>query len=88
MTPYEQETLAKIIQEIPEEVRRRYNALIKKRRAENLTAAEHEELICLSDRIEGVEVMRLEYLAELANLRHISIATFLDMLNLTSPSYA
>jgi uncharacterized protein (DUF2461 family) len=88
LTQHEEETLAGITQEIPEEVRERYNALVEKRHAEALTAQEHEELISLSDRIEEVEVKRLEYLTELAKHRNVSLRTLMNTLNITSPSYA
>jgi hypothetical protein len=88
LTQYEKETLARIAQEIPEAVRERYGVLVEKRRAETLTEAGHQELISLSDRIEAVEVKRLEYLAELAKRRHVSLVTLMHTLDITSPSYA
>ena len=49
---------------------------------------EQEELVRLSDWIELVEVKRLEYLAELATQRGVSLLTLMDTLGIKSPSYA
>jgi hypothetical protein len=51
----------------------RYGQLIGKRRAEQLTAGEHLELTSLSDRLEGLNVRRLELLGELARLRNTTL---------------
>jgi len=51
----------------------RYHALSAKRDAETLTPAEHQELISLSQSIEAGDVKRLDYMAELAKLRGISL---------------
>jgi hypothetical protein len=47
--------------------------LSAKRDAETLTPAEHQELISLSQSIEAGDVKRLDYMAELAKLRGISL---------------
>jgi len=60
----------------------RYGQLIVKRRAEELTADEHVELTGLSDRLERLNVRRLEVLNELATLRNTTLPTLMDQLGL------
>ena len=48
----------------------RYHMLIDKRHAETMTPEEQQELIALSDQIEAINVQRMTYLIELAQLRH------------------
>jgi hypothetical protein len=69
----ESELLLRITDGPPEAVWRRYHDLAPKRDAETLTPAEYEELIKLSEAIESVDVKRLEYMAELAKLRGVSL---------------
>ncbi len=59
-----------------------YRQLIAKRRAEQLTAAEHIELTGLSDRLERLNVRRLELLSELATLRNTTLPELMDHLGL------
>ncbi|MCY2991272.1 MAG: hypothetical protein NTY19_25870 [Planctomycetota bacterium] len=60
----------------------RYRQLIEKRRAEQLTAEEHVELTAISDRVEELNVRRLELLSELARLRNTTLPTLMDQLGL------
>lgn len=59
-----------------------YRQLIEKRRAEQLTAEEHFELTALSDRLERLNVRRLELLTELARLRNTTLSELMDQLGL------
>jgi hypothetical protein len=61
--------LEKINEGLSAETWHRYRELKAKRDAATLTAEEHAELIALSDTIEGWNVRRLEFVAELARLR-------------------
>ena len=88
LTEEEKQTLDRIVREIPSEVRTAYRTLVEQRRAESLTEEAQQELIRLSDWIEGVEVKRLEYLAELAHQRGCRLSEFLRALGIPSPSYA
>ncbi|MFW0859217.1 MAG: hypothetical protein AAGB97_03420 [Dehalococcoidia bacterium] len=63
----EAKLLLKINEGFPPELRKRYNELIAKRRAESLTPDEYDELLCLTDEVESLEALRMEYLAELAD---------------------
>ena len=60
----------------------RYRQLIEKRQAEQLTAEEHVELTALSDRLERLNVRRLELLRELARLRNTTLPALMDQLGL------
>ena len=82
---------ARLIEQInegfPPELWRRYNELVTKRRAETLTVDEQAELISLSDQIEEFNTRRLEFLADLARLRQISLAELMQQLGITTPQY-
>ena len=71
----EAELLLRINEGPSEMVWRRYHELSSKRDAESLTHGEHEELIGLSETIEGADVQRLQYMAKLAKLRGVSLRT-------------
>jgi hypothetical protein len=57
------------VRELPREMTERYQALVARRRAETLTAAEHAELLALTDRVEEFQIQRLDLLNELARMR-------------------
>jgi hypothetical protein len=88
LTSKEKRRIAAIIQEVPEESRARYAALVRKQREATLHDEEQEELVRLSDWIELAEVKRLEYLVELATQRGVPLLTLMDILGIKSPSYA
>jgi hypothetical protein len=67
----ESELLQRINEGLPESTWARYEVLKGKRDAETLTEAEHQELIRLVDEVEGWNVRRLEWVAELAKLRGV-----------------
>lgn len=67
------ELLAEINRGLPNELRGPYARLVEKRDAETLTAAEHEELIRLSDAVESCQARRLETLIELAQCRALTL---------------
>lgn len=60
----------------------RYDQLVGKRRAETLTPEELDELIALSDQIEKVNVRRIEYLAELAQMRNTTVSAWITELGI------
>jgi hypothetical protein len=66
----------------------RYRDLIAKRRAEALSPAEQNALIALSDKIEAINVRRIERLVELAHLRNTPLETLMEQLGITAPAYA
>lgn len=78
----ESELLVKINEGLPENVGQRYRDLRTRRRAGVLTPGEHDELLRLTDRAEGLEAERLAHLAELARLRHTSLPALVEELGL------
>ena len=66
----------------------RYRELIAKRQAETLTLEEQSALIAFSDQIEETNVKRIQYLAELAQLRGTTIQALLEELGLKRITYA
>ncbi len=72
---------------IPEETRTRCAALTKKSRQGDLTDEEQAELMTLVDQIELLNVERIEYLAQLAQLRKTTLAALMDDLELKPLSY-
>jgi hypothetical protein len=74
--------LQQINQSIPPKLQERYDGLITKRRADTLTDDEYQELLELSDRIEAIDVKRLGYLSELAQLRQTSLTALIQELQL------
>lgn len=69
----EAEIILKIKTIFSVEERERYNELYAKFQRDDLTQAEHEELLELSDRFELLNAERLEYLGQLAQIRHQTI---------------
>jgi hypothetical protein len=66
----------------------RYRELIAKRQAETLTPDEQVQLIALSDQIEEANVKRIEYVAELAQVRKTTIPAVMKELGLRPVAYA
>ena len=83
----EEDLLATIHVGLPKTTWDRYHELIARPRAETLTEEEHAELIQLSDRVEAMNVSRLEKLVELANLRGVKLETLMDQLGIRNPAY-
>jgi signal transduction histidine kinase len=82
----ESELIFKIKQSIPDELQQQFNDLIAKRYSLTLTNAEQAELIQLSDRIEDLDAKRIEYLAQLAQLRKRSLTEVMQDLNIQPPA--
>jgi hypothetical protein len=79
--------LQKINQEPSTETWQRFALLTAKRRAETLTDEEYEELLELVNEIELRDAKRVEYLAELAQLRNVSLRTLMQQLDIRPPAY-
>jgi hypothetical protein len=88
LTKIETELLLKINQGLPPDVQTRFDTLVAKRQAETLTSEEHQELLNLTDQLEKADTQRVKYMAELAQLRGISLSTLLKDLGLRPPAYA
>jgi hypothetical protein len=85
----ESELLLKINQGVPEQLQQRYDALLRKRRQKKLTRSEHQELLGLSQQMEQFDVERLRLLAELAQLRGLSLPELMQQLGIepSEPEY-
>jgi hypothetical protein len=59
---------------IPVELQTRFNELVKKRQATTINEIEIQELCDLNDRIELLEAARIQDLAQLAQLRSVSLS--------------
>jgi hypothetical protein len=83
-----QKTEAELIQQIniglsPSDWQQ-YHTLITKRQAENLTQTEHQQLIVMSDRLEKLNVQRIQALIQLASLRHQSLPELMKSLGINA----
>lgn len=65
--------------------RLRFNELIEKRRDENISENEHDELIALTEKGEELNVKRLKYLIEIANIRNKSLREVIKELEIFPP---
>jgi hypothetical protein len=83
----ESELLLKINQGIPLDIQKYYNDLIVKRDAETLTNDEYRDLLGLTEQIEKQQAERIGYLAELANLKGISLNTLMENLGIQTQVY-
>lgn len=70
----------------PEPVWSRYHELIDRRRALQLTEAEHNELLRLNDEIETTHVERLEAVSRLAELRGVDFEQLMNQLGIAPRS--
>jgi len=84
----EAELLRKINQGLPADIQARYDHLIAKRRSESLSDDEYRELLQLTELAENHDVRRIEYLAELADLRRQPLIALMDELGIHPPDYA
>jgi hypothetical protein len=63
-----------------------YRGLVAKRQGCRLTAAEHRELLRISDQLEKREAKRLQALVKLAKLRKQSLTELMTTLGLPGPA--
>ena len=78
----ETDLLLKINQGIPDALRQRYADLIQKRKQEMLAITEQAELLQLTGQVEKLETQRIEYLAELADLRKTTLVGLIKELGI------
>ena len=83
----EAQLLHKINQGIDPELRAQYQTLRAKLEAETLTDAEYNTLIQLSNQIEQFGAQRLEALANLAQLRQVSLSELMETLGIQPVTY-
>ncbi len=84
----EAELLAKINHWLPPHIKPRLDSLLGKHDAETLTPEEHDELTVLTDELEVAHAQRVEALAELANLRGVTLRDIMTQLGIHFPDYA
>ncbi len=82
LTHDEAELLLKINEGLPSTVQLRLDELIAKRQTQSLTAAEHQELIQLTEQSEKIDADRLQHLLALAALRKVSLDEVMQQLGL------
>jgi hypothetical protein len=84
--PTSQPTEADLLQQInigfSSQTWEQYHALIAKRRAETLSSEEHDQLIQLSNRLENLNVARIQALIQLANLRNETLEDLMQALGI------
>lgn len=67
---------------IPAELQARFSELVKKRQASTINELELQELCDLNDQIELLEAARIQDLAQLAQLRSVSLSELMQQLKL------
>ena len=87
LSPEEGHLLSKINLGLSPTEWERYHTLVAQRKAETLTPDEQTALIALSDRLEEANAQRIEYLAELARIRHTTLNAVMSELGLTPESH-
>ena len=80
---HEAELLSKITEVLPPEMRRRHAALYAQR--DTLNQDEYAELLRLNNQLEILNAQRLEYLGQLARLRHTTLSGVMDELGIKPP---
>lgn len=78
LSKQETELMQRINYGVPIAVRERQKILSLKNRYENLTQAEYQELIQLSTQIEESDVVRIQSLITLAQLKNTTVIQFLQ----------
>ncbi len=84
----ETELMLKINQGLSPDMQTRFDELVAKRQAETLTQEDHQELVAFTDQIEKADAERIQYLAELARIRGMSLDVLMDTLKIQPPAYA
>jgi hypothetical protein len=87
LTADESALLARVNQGLPGDNRVRLRALIEKRDDETITASEWQELAALTDQLELLHADRLAALAELAQLRGVTLAEVISQLGIQFPDH-
>ena len=82
----ESDLLKKINQGLPTDIQQRYDALREKLRREELSSAEHEELLEFVDVVEQASAERLQHLIALSQLRQVSLDELLQQLDIHPPT--
>lgn len=83
----EADLLQKINAGLPASTRQRYADLIVRRQAETLTDQQFDELLQMTQQVEAYQAQRVGYMAELAQLRRMSLAQLADSLGIHEPNH-
>ena len=83
----ESELLLQVNQGLPTALEARCRELIPKRRNQTLTEEERRELVGLTEQVEQLQAQRAAVLAELAELRHITLAQLMHDLGISAPAH-
>ena len=78
----ETELLFKINQNLNKNKLDKYKLLITKRNQEILTEKEYQELLLLTNEVEKHQAQRLEYLAQLTQIRQVSLSNLIIQLGI------
>jgi hypothetical protein len=84
----ESSLFATINQSLPESERQRLTELAERRSDETLTPREHSELLELQQRLEALHAARVKALAELAQLRGVTLTAVMEQLGIQLPDHA
>ena len=87
-SPRESELLQQIKSSLSQIDWQRYQQLIEKRHAETLTLLEQNELIAFSDRLEAINIDRIDNLVKLAQIRNITVSDLMSQLGLKPVTHA
>lgn len=82
LTERESQLLLTINQSLSPDLQKRYNLLIKKSEQEILSKEEEKEYAVLASKLEEMDVLRLQSLVELAQLRSITVDELLEQLDI------
>ncbi|MEL6555450.1 MAG: STAS/SEC14 domain-containing protein [Cyanobacteria bacterium J06621_11] len=82
----ESDLLKKINQGLPTDIQQRYDALREKLRQEELSSAEHKELLEFVDVVEQASAERLQHLIALSQLRQVSLDELFQQLDIHPPT--
>jgi len=88
LSPLETDLLMKINQRLTPEKQVRYDELVSRRRDDQLTPEERDELLHLIEQIETADAQRVEHLIALANLRGVSLRELMTELGIKPLPYA
>ena len=87
LTATETTLLQNINQGLPPLVRKKWQHLVRKRDARKLTPKEYQELLRLVDQIEELQANRVKWMAQLAQLRKISLDELIKELSIQNPGH-
>lgn len=83
----ETELLQEINRGLSQTAQQRFDDLRLKMQQESLTPAEHQELLDMTAQVEKLDAERIRSMAELAQLRDVSIQTLMKQLGIRRPAY-